>query len=571
MKRIASPRFSLLTSAVALVPAVAIALPSQAIDQDPISVVSPEAVEKVGVSPKIPPAPLADISLTRLTSNVQDLLSETESMGVVNSVSQLSDVQPTDWAYQALQSLVERYGCLAGYPEGTFRGNRAATRYEMAALVNACLDNLSDQVATPAELDQLRALQEEFKAELSTLRGQVDGLEARTAQLEANEFSTTTKLNGLAVFQTQFGDLTRDGLINPETGAAVPTGTTRPSVIAVSILNFDTSFTGTDLLQTALAAGNNGQDAATGLGMTLYPNASGNAGQPYFVTRGTSALTQYPNSFYLFRLAYTFQPTDNLSLTVGPQLYPGDFLDFNSYANNPFSDFNSYFFTNNPLIIPFSQNFLGGAGGGLNWNIEGGPVSLRAAYVAANPATATATTNGGGLFGDPYQASAEVEYADTFGESEKNNFAVRLQYTHSKTFDVEQNAVGVNAEMTLGQLGLFGRYGYSDASADGTATAPGGPINFTAHTWMAGAGVTDLVKPGSLLAVAVGQPFIHDLPATASFGPNNATQTNYEGFFRLPINDNISITPGLMVITETNNTANQPSLFQGYIRTTFSF
>jgi len=47
----------------------------------------------------------------------------------VTSVSQLSDVQPTDWAFQALQSLVERYGCIAGYPDGTYRGNRALTRY----------------------------------------------------------------------------------------------------------------------------------------------------------------------------------------------------------------------------------------------------------------------------------------------------------------------------------------------------------------------------------------------------------------------------------------------------------
>jgi len=38
----------------------------------------------------------------------------------VTSVSQLSDVQPTDWAFQALQSLVERYGCVTGYPDGTF-------------------------------------------------------------------------------------------------------------------------------------------------------------------------------------------------------------------------------------------------------------------------------------------------------------------------------------------------------------------------------------------------------------------------------------------------------------------
>ncbi|MDJ0676596.1 MAG: iron uptake porin, partial [Calothrix sp. MO_167.B42] len=59
------------------------------------------------------------------------------SVSQVTSVSQFSDVQPTDWAFQALQSLVERYGCIAGYPNGTYRGNRALTRYEFAAGLNA--------------------------------------------------------------------------------------------------------------------------------------------------------------------------------------------------------------------------------------------------------------------------------------------------------------------------------------------------------------------------------------------------------------------------------------------------
>lgn len=65
-----------------------------------------------------------------------------EVMLQVTSVSQLSDVQPTDWAFQALQSLVERYGCIAGYPNKTFRGNRALTRYEFAGWFE-CLSGLS--------------------------------------------------------------------------------------------------------------------------------------------------------------------------------------------------------------------------------------------------------------------------------------------------------------------------------------------------------------------------------------------------------------------------------------------
>merc|ERR1711939_355032 len=62
----------------------------------------------------------------------------------VTSVTQFSDVYPTDWAYQALSNLVEQYGCVAGYPNGTFRGGRAMTRYEAAALLNACLDRITE-------------------------------------------------------------------------------------------------------------------------------------------------------------------------------------------------------------------------------------------------------------------------------------------------------------------------------------------------------------------------------------------------------------------------------------------
>jgi hypothetical protein len=47
----------------------------------------------------------------------------------VTSITQFSDIKETDWAYQALSNLVERYGCVAGYPNGTFGGGRAMTRF----------------------------------------------------------------------------------------------------------------------------------------------------------------------------------------------------------------------------------------------------------------------------------------------------------------------------------------------------------------------------------------------------------------------------------------------------------
>ena len=112
----------------------------------------------------------------------------------VTSIEQFSDVKPTDWAYQALSNLIERYGCVAGYPNGTYKGGQAMTRYEAAALLNACLDRITEVT------DELKRLMAEFEKELAVLRGRVDGLEAKVGELEANQFSTTTKLNGKATF-----------------------------------------------------------------------------------------------------------------------------------------------------------------------------------------------------------------------------------------------------------------------------------------------------------------------------------------------------------------------------------
>ncbi|MGB3787601.1 MAG: iron uptake porin, partial [Phormidesmis sp.] len=114
----------------------------------------------------------------------------------VTSVSELSDVEPDDWAFTALQRLVEEYGCLEGYPDRTFRGDRAMTRYEFAAGLNACLDVVLQLVSGGDDLSDLDRLQEEFAVELEAVRAQVTDLEANVAELQANQFSTTTKLRG---------------------------------------------------------------------------------------------------------------------------------------------------------------------------------------------------------------------------------------------------------------------------------------------------------------------------------------------------------------------------------------
>jgi hypothetical protein len=102
-------------------------------------------------------------------------------MAQVTSASQLRDVQPTQWSYQAITNLVERYGCVAGYPNGTFRPGQPATRAELAALTNACLDRISEyQSAADAAL--AAALRAEFAKEIAATNTRVTALEVAAAQ-----------------------------------------------------------------------------------------------------------------------------------------------------------------------------------------------------------------------------------------------------------------------------------------------------------------------------------------------------------------------------------------------------
>jgi hypothetical protein len=99
--------------------------------------------------------------------------------------TQFSDVQPSEWSYQAIQNLNARYGCLAGYPGNTLKPSQAATRAELIALTNACLDRISEfQNAADAQL----------AAALKAQAAQWSGLSKRVSTLE---LAAATKANGV--------------------------------------------------------------------------------------------------------------------------------------------------------------------------------------------------------------------------------------------------------------------------------------------------------------------------------------------------------------------------------------
>jgi hypothetical protein len=253
-----------------------------------------------------------------------------ESKNQVTSVNQFSDVQPTDWAYQALSNLIEKYGCVAGYPNGTYKGGQAMTRFEAAALLNACLERVTEQT------DELQRLLNEFQSELTVLRGRVDGLEKKVGKLEAQQFSTTTKLQGESSWV--LGGVGYSGLngLNQLPAGSSPAAARNAVSFNYDLrLNLNTSFTGKDLLFTRLRAGNFGNSAFTGtpVRMAALDKAFGSASTPNTV--------EIDRLFYRFPLGKEFtaiigpRVRNTEMLSFRPQAYNADLLDFFTLAGAP--------------------------------------------------------------------------------------------------------------------------------------------------------------------------------------------------------------------------------------------
>lgn len=465
-----------------------------------------------------------------------------DGMNQLPSVADLSDVQPTDWAYQALKSLMERYGIVSAYPDGKFRGNQAMTRYEFAAALAATLDKVEGLLANAIgeeyvrqDAITIRRLQKEYAEVLKEVRSRIDATEVKAAEIEANQFSVTTKLQGEQVV----------GL----TGGSSASNT----VVSRTRLNLLTSFNRQDLLVTQLESGNNGGDAVAQEQREGF-NLLGSNG--LFANAGGLDYTDVEAKLKLRRLYYTFRPTDDLAVTVGAKISPRDFIDRNSYANNEAVDFSSGVFLNNPLIVQNQIDRGGGAGAAIVWNPKDSKFTARGLYIAGD-ANQPDSSSDKGLFGDHRQASVEVEYAPN------NQLKLRLQYTNALVDNTDINALGVNAEYTLNRnAGVFGRFGYG--IYEGFNTTLNRDLNTNPLSWSVGMGLRNLVIPGTVAGIAVGQPFV-----TGDLG--NATQTNFEAFYNLKLSDSISVTPIFSVVINPDNDRDNGTIWQSTLRTVLSF
>lgn len=553
-------------------------------------------------------------------------------MEQVTSVSQFTDVRPTDWAFQALQSLVERYGCLVGYPDRTFRGNRALSRYEFAAGLNACLDKIQERIAAVTadfvsreDLEVVKRLQEEFSAELVALRGRVDALEVRAATLEKQQFSTTTKLSGLVWFNKTYAtsfdrSIQFEALpVNGGVPGAAPGGgirlagrdaaTGRPIVLqtdeaqptfsALTWLTFDTSFTGRDRLVTQLAAGN-GISPVNQFASAGFFNAFG---VPF--TDQSASPTNGSMQVIIHDLFYSFPLGNNFTVTVGPRVNWYRHFDFNRYTFflTGASSFDSIGSTQSNAIDR-------GSGAVVEWNISP-RLRFAAGYLGENteflpgniPGLNTSSDPRFGLFGGTYTATAELTFSPT------DNINLRLMYNYSRL------------QAVFGQVGgAVGEpfpYGYIDAGPGfstfnpATGFADDGGLQFATsnfvgvnfdwaiargvgifgrygyaditlqpidqkvnvQSFQVGLGFPDLLKRGALGVVTFLMPM--DITRGRQFyvagGGDGGTMYSVEASYYYPITDNIAVVPAFYAIFNANNFDSNPNIYVFNLRTQFSF
>jgi hypothetical protein len=556
-------------------------------------------------------SPVADQGSNEATIRVSDLraMSSVSPMAQVTNVNELRDVQPDSWAYEALKSLVERYGCIVGYPDRTFRGDRPLSRYEFAAGLNACLNTmerlLQENVAVLKEdIEKLQRLAQDFNAELAALGTRVDNLETRVAYLEDHQFSTTTKLFGVTTmyFAGAAGDTTAASYIPSVNGVNVvrPASNLKdqPVVQYSTLLSLNTSFTGTDNLSVDLWTSNVTPFSSSIIGFT--ENVTGT-----YQTRLSYDAPPYNNSIGLADLIYKFQPIENLSVfvdAVGGEV-SGELL----YATQPFMVFAPYTASISRFgrYDPIYYQTLARPGVAANYKFSD-KVSLGAGYYgdfdSGNPQT--------GFFNGGNAAIAQLSLFPT------DTLGMTLVYVRS--YNPAGPGVAVSGQTgslyadqpfgtsfipanTLGPAQIEGTPTSIATSADhlswGFGWRPMSKLAFTgdvgfafAHAeqdnpaygvykgdgatlfeWNLGVVLPDLLKEGNVGTVMVGNPYRVVKQGSGDLKPESDTAWHIEAAYKHNINNNLSVQPGFLVVLNPENNKSNPAIWVWQLKTQFMF
>ena len=476
------------------------------------------------------------------------------------SVQQLQDIQPTDWAYQALQNLIERYGCISGFDDNTFRGSQTVSRAEFAAGLNSCLNSIEKTLAksrnvSQTDIDTLFRLMQEFQSELAIFQGRTDGYRAIIDDIEATRFSTTTKLKGEAIL----------GLNSVLAGDEGETSSVYGNRLRLDLL---TSIQGDDLLFTRISQ-NNFDGFASEIG----------------TFEGDLAFTEVEDSgLRLEDLHYSFNLGDRLGFIVGAVgLEAKDIAPTISVLDGDGGSGSvSRFGTRNPIYYP-----PGDAGIGINHRPLD-QVKISAGYVAS---AANETSPGSGLFNGPYSALGQITlipfdrlsiaatYVHSYNQSDtetgtnRANLRSETAELFGESLPTVSNSYGLELSWAISdRIIIGGRGGLSKVSNLSTLDQPIDRGTQDIWNWAATLAIPDLGREGSLAGIVVGSEPKVTNSTIENLEDDDSDSLHIEAFYQYQLSDNIAITPGVVWITEPDsNSQDNDDLVIGTLRTTFSF
>ena len=460
----------------------------------------------------------------------------------IPSVSKLKNIQTTDWKYRALKTLV-RYNCTHQWQQNN--NNSSITRFEFAVDLNICLQRINNHVSYQ-DLIILQRLQRDFAPELARLTNQIEKLETKVTQIESQQFSPTTRFNGQVLFflTDSFG---KDD--NSETTFGYRTR-----------LNFDTSFSGKDLLRVRLENRN----------LPRLDDVTDTSLSRLSVDGDTDGATELSELSYIFPVG---EKTQILFGTTGVGLNDvGEVL-------NPFSSSSSGAISRFGRRDPATLRAPGGAGIGIGREFSEEVTGFTGYFI--NNEDVADPQAGRGLFDSSASAIAqiviepqeELAIAATYTRTYERNDDINLMgstgveeanepfgdnATTADNFGLQANW-GVTSGLEIG-----GWFGYTRAqqqqNGSDAATVLNGALTFA---------FPDLGAEKNIGGIIIGVPPVisgHDDEDLVT----DRTPLHVEALYRIEVSDFIEITPGAFAVfnpdTDDGNT-----IWVGTIRTELSF
>ena len=371
-----------------------------------------------------------------------------------------------------------------------------------------------------------------FVNEVAKTNSRIDALDVQLNEIEAGSFSDTTVMDGKAVFDVGFIDLS-------ETEDA-----SEAAMFAYSYrLNLNTSFTGDDNLYVRLLAGNH----------QGWMKSTDHGGYLGSVGKG--------NDLTVDKLWYSFPVGDNNTVWVGPKIE------------------NYYMHGAAPSIYkPVTKQFtLGG-----NANAYGASTDTGAGWaykgdngfsISSNVGTKSHTTGGEtGLLTNESKTSFATQVGYTQPQYSVSAI-VNLKYNgwtdgylHTKNADDavvtggNHTAVGLRGWWRPQETGTVTpsiSVGYDTTQYDGVAAG----TSDTSDMWFVGLQWQDMFNADDKIGFALAQPTKHDDETTDPFA--------YELYYSYKANDSVTVTP--TIFGGTDREGDSEDVFGALVQTVFKF